>query len=306
MFGPKVSPAWRRLRALWCAGLLVFAGLLFLPADASAQALQAIPALDSHVVDRTASLTEEQRRQLESRLAAFEQEKGAQVVVLIVPSVQPEDIAAYGMRVVEAWKLGRSKVDDGVLLLVAKEDRTLRIEVGYGLEGALNDATAKRIIEERIVPKLRAGDFYGGIDAGVSAILAVVQGEALPPPARRASAAGGQSDWFDSNLLLFAAVAISVVGGVLRSIFGRFLGAGIVGGVIGAIAFALSSALFPSLGAGVVAFVFALLMGSGRGGGGFGGGGFGGGRRGGGGGFGGGGFSGGGGGFGGGGASGRW
>jgi uncharacterized protein len=136
-----------------------------------------IPSLTARVTDETGTLTNEQRSDLEQTLKDFEARRGMQISVLIVPTTQPETIEQYSMRVVEQWKLGRQKVDDGALLIVAKNDRSLRIEVGYGLEGALNDATSGRIIREVIVPRFRQGDFYGGIAAGVDSIILVANGE---------------------------------------------------------------------------------------------------------------------------------
>ena len=265
---------------------------------AGAQALATVPPLAARVVDRTATLSADQRARLETKLAAFEGQKGAQIAVLIVASVAPETVEQYALRVVESWKLGRKGVDDGALLLVAKQDRKLRIEVGYGLEGALNDATAKRIVSEAIAPRFKDGDFYAGIDAGIDAMIKVVGGEPLPPPKATSSGAG-----IDLETLLFVGfILVFVVGGVLRAILGRFLAAGVIGVVGGIIASLLVSSLLLGVFAGIVAFVVSLFAGvSGIGGlGGMGG--MGGGR----GGFGGGGFSGGGGSFGGGGASGGW
>ncbi len=267
---------------------------------AGAQDLQPVPALKARVTDLTATLSAEQRERLEARLAAFEREKGAQIAVLLVPTTQPERIEQYAIRVAEQWRLGRPGVDDGALLLIAREDRKLRIEVGYGLEGALNDATARRIIAETITPHFRERRFYEGIDAGLGRILAVVGGEPLPLPQGAAGQGGDGSDGFDfEDLLVVGLVLVTVVAGILRAIFGRFLGAALVGGLAGLIVMFVASSLLIAIAAGVVAFVLALLSG-GRAG--FSGGSWGGG--GGGGGFGG--FSGGGGGFGGGGASGDW
>ncbi|PIV14786.1 MAG: hypothetical protein COS43_05755 [Gallionellales bacterium CG03_land_8_20_14_0_80_55_15] len=261
----------------------------------AAQAEVAVPPPTQRVTDLTATLDAGQTQSLEARLAAFEQQKGAQLAVLIVPTTQPETIEQYGLRVVEAWKLGRKGVDDGVLLLVAKDDRALRIEVGYGLEGALNDATANRIVEEIIVPPFKGGEFYSGIEAGVAAIIKVIEGEPLPPP-KKLSVAAGQ----DMQSLMFIGFVIVVaVGGMLRAMLGRVPAALLLGGVLGGLAWLLLASALIALLAGLAAFVFVLLGGIGRG---MGGGGFGGG----GGSFGGGGFGGGGGGFGGGGASGRW
>ncbi|MDO8595857.1 MAG: TPM domain-containing protein [Sulfuricaulis sp.] len=277
--------------------ILVRVVLLALLLAGAARAEVAVPPLTRRVTDLTATLDAGQTQTLESRLAAFEAKKGAQLAVLIIPTTQPEAIEQFGMRVVEAWKLGRKGVDDGALLLVAKDDRALRIEVGYGLEGALNDATAKRIIAEIITPFFKRGEFYAGIDAGTAAMMRVIDGEPLPPPPRAAA-----SGTYDIESLLFIAFGlVVVVGGILRTLLGRFPAALLMGGALGGMAWLTVASLLVALLAGLMAFVFVLLGGSGRGFGGHGSGGFGGGSYG-----GGGGFSGGGGGFGGGGASGRW
>lgn len=263
-----------------------------------------VPPLGGRVTDRTATLTDEQKSALEQTLRSFEARKGSQVAVLIVPSTAPETIEQYALRVAEQWKPGRKNVDDGVLLVVAKDDRTLRIEVGYGLEGALTDAACKRIISEIIVPRFRQGDFYGGIAYGVDRILRGIDGEPLPKPEGRRP---GGTRGIGSFLPVMMILAL-VVGGVLHTVLGRFPGALVTGGAVSVVAWMLVGAISVALIAGVIAFLFTLLGGGmgGRGlGGGVFGGGFGGGGSG-GGGFGGGGFSGGGGGFGGGGASGRW
>jgi uncharacterized protein len=260
-----------------------------------------VPPLTQRVTDLTATLDAQQIQTLESRLAAFEAKKGAQLAVLIVPSTKPETIEQFSIRVVDKWKLGRKGVDDGALLLIAKNDRTLRIEVGYGLEGVLPDAIANRIIDEIIVPRFKRGDFYSGIESGLAAMMQVVNGEPLPPPPERRSAANGKNNI--ETLMFMAFVAVVAVGGLLRALFGRFPAALLVGGGLGLLAWLTVAPLIIAVLAGVVAFIFVLLGGGrgfggygGYGGGGFGGGGFGGG----------GGFSGGGGGFGGGGASGSW
>jgi uncharacterized protein len=297
-----------RIRAFLAGALL--AGALV---PAAAQSLQPVPELSARVTDATGTLTAAQQAALEQKLAAFEQRKGAQVALLIVPTTEPETIEQYSIRVVDAWKLGREGVDDGVLLLVALQDRTLRIEVGDGLEGVLPDAIARRIIDETIKPLFRQQDIHGGVNAGLDRIMQVVDGEPLPPPDRRwrqpSDRIGGLLP-----LLIFGAIA---GGGMLRALFGRPLGSLATGGVIGAIVWLVSKLVAIAIGAGVLAFLLTLFMGAGgsglrragRGGwpGGFGGwgGGLGGGGFGRGGGFGGG-FGGGGGGFSGGGASGRW
>ena len=259
-----------------------------------------VPPMGGRVTDQTATLSDEQISVLERTLRSFEARKGSQVAVLIVPTTAPETIEQYALRVAEQWKPGRKNVDDGALLVVAKNDRTLRIEVGYGLEGALTDAASKRIISEVIVPRFRQGDFYGGISAGVDRMLRVIDGEPLPNPEEgRPAGTRGMG-----SILPVMMVLALVAGGVLRTVLGRFPAALVTGGAVSAVAWMLAGAISVVLIAGGVAFLFTLLGGSmggrGLGVGGFRGGGFGGG------GFGGGGFSGGGGGFGGGGASGRW
>jgi uncharacterized protein len=291
----------RRCTALACGTLALAACLL-----AAAQELQSIPPLEARVTDLTGTLTAEQQAALEEKLRAFEARKGSQVAVLIVPTTEPESIEQFGIRVADAWKLGREAVDDGALLLVAKNDRALRIEVGYGLEGALPDATARRIIAETITPLFQQGDFFGGINAGLDQMIRVIDGELLPAP--DPAWQGDRPDFFGLLPILLMVVLIGST--VLRSIFGRALGATITGGGVGALAYLVSHAIGVAVFAGVIALLFSLFAGIGRRGwssyprhGGLGGAGWGGGW--GGGGFGGG-FGGGGGGFGGGGASGRW
>ena len=241
--------------------LLVF--LCFL-SPAGAQALLPVPPLTARVIDQTATLSPEQRGRLEAKLAAFEAQKGAQIALLLVASVQPEAIEQYALRVVEAWKLGRKGIDDGALLLIAKDDKKLRIEVGYGLEGVLNDATAKRIISETITPRFKQGDFYAGIDAGLDRMIRVVAGEALPPP-QAAADSGLGGDRFE-YLLIAGFAVIFVVGGFLRALFGRLLAAGIIGGAAGVIAAFLISSFVLALLIGIVVFILSLLFGHSGGG----------------------------------------
>jgi uncharacterized protein len=275
-------------------------------AAAIGQSLQPVPALSARVTDLTGTLTAPERAALEEKLQAFEVRKGAQLAVLIVPTTQPEAIEQYSIRVTDAWKLGREKPDDGALLLVAMEDRALRIEVGRGLEGALTDLVANRIIDETITPRFREGDFAGGISAGVDRMIAVIDGEPLPEPEQHWE---GPESLGGMLPLLFLIVFVGST--ILRAMFGRALGSLATGGVAGGLAWIVTQALGLSIGVGLVGLVIALALGFGGGGrwssgprhggwttGGWGGGGFGGG--------GGGGFRGGGGSFGGGGASGRW
>jgi len=303
---PRLAAAARAAAAL----------LLFAVPSLHAQELVPVPPLTSPVTDVAGIFTPDQSAALDAKLRAFEQAKGSQVAVLVVPTTQPEEIEQYAIRVAEAWQLGREGVDDGALLLVAIQDRRVRIEVGYGLEGVLPDAIANRIIDGDIVPGFRGGDYYGGISTGVDRMLRVIEGEPLPESKRRSPAEGVPGLF---QLLPFLFVLALVGGSILRRMFGRVGGALATGGVVSALTWLLVGILGLALGAGVVAFIFALLGGFGGGGGpgsggwysrrhgggwghpgGFGGG-FGGGR----GGFGGG-WSGGGGGFGGGGASGSW
>lgn len=293
--------------------LLITACAVFATALAAAQPVQDVPQLRARVTDLAGALDPAQVATIERELTALEQSTGSQVAVLVIDSTAPEDIAAYAIRVVDAWQLGREKFDDGVLFLVALGDRRMRLEVGYGLEGAIPDVRARRIIEEIVAPRFRAGDVPGGLQAGVQAIATLVRGEDLPLPETRASDGDIESL---VALLPFLFVAGVVLGPMLRRRFGTLPGALATGAVLGVIAYAMLAVLAVALIA-AVAGVFLSLAGGAGGGwsdrGGFGGGyhgGFGGGLGGGigrrGGGFGGGGFGGGGGGFGGGGASGGW
>jgi uncharacterized protein len=267
----------------------------------------AVPPLTGRVVDKTATLGSGDIASLDQTLKDFEARKGSQIAVLIVPTTQPETIEQYSLRVAEAWKIGRKKIDDGAILVVAKDDRKLRIEVGYGLEGALTDVTAKRIIDEVITPKFRSGDFAGGISEGVNRILRVVDGEPLPAPAQRQQNSGllSQLDPFNPFLI----VAVIVVGGILRGVLGRLFGSLATGGLVAALFWFIAASLALSVIGGIIAFIVTLIGdaitssgGVGRGGGWVsgGGGGYSGGSSS------SGGFSGGGGSFGGGGASGSW
>lgn len=297
---------WRGFTALLLALLLA----------AAAWAQDAVPALSARVIDQTGTLSAEQRAALDARLAALEAERGAQVVILMVASTQPEDIAAYAQRVADSWKIGRKEIGDGVLIVVAKNDRKVRIEVAKTLEGAVPDLAASRIIRDAITPAFKAGDFGGGLSAAVDRIAALIANEGLPAPGadRGAAQRGTQGfDWQDLAIFLF--VGAPILGAVLTGIFGRKLGALATGGAIGGIGWWLTASALVAGGAGLLALILVGVLGIGSRGGGSGGHGpggpiiWGGGGRGGGwgGGRGGGGFrSGGGGDFGGGGASGSW
>ncbi len=279
---------------------LLLCAALLLPHVAFA--LVEIPPLQARVTDLTGTLDAPQQTALEARLKALEDKKGSQLAILIVPTTQPEDIAQYSIRVVEQWKLGREKPDDGVLVLVAKDDRKLRIEVGRGLEGAIPDIYAKRIISDVISPRFKQGDFFGGLDAGVDSLTKLIEGEALPAPTQ-SSTHSATADWQTYLAILFL---VGLAGGaVFRALLGRFLGGALSGALVGGMVWLLGAGLFIALLLGLFAFIFAAVgnhsyvsphRGGGIGNGGFGGGWSGGGDV----------FSGGGGDFGGGGASGDW
>jgi uncharacterized protein len=290
--------SWHRPRR-WLLLLALLLPVLLHAADA-------VPKLARHVTDLTGTLTATQVDQLDARLVALEKTKGAQLVVLMIGSTGRQDIESYSLAVAEANKVGRKGVDDGLLLLIAKDDRRVRIEVGYGLEGAIPDAATARITREYIAPKFRNNDYFGGISDAVGALTQLIDGEPLPPPVQGSSSRERSGSGLQGGLMIGVFVAL-----FLRSMFGRArpwirapLGAALVGGLLW---------LLISMGAGIIgALIGGVLMllpgGAGRsigggGWGGFGGGGWGGGS---GGGFGGGGFSGGGGSFGGGGSSGSW
>ena len=301
----------------FCARRLLALGLWGVVAFASAQGLVPVPALSARVIDQTATLDAASLNALEAKLAAFEQSSGSQVVVLMVPTTTPEDIADFTQRVGDAWKIGRADVGDGALFVIAKDDRRLRIATTKTLEGAIPDLMARRILDGAVTPAFRRGDYAGGINAGVDQMLARIRGEELPlPNASAAQRAASSSDFEWMDALIFLVFAVPMLSGLLRGMFGNKLGTVLTGVGAGALAWVLTAVVWVAIGAGLLGMLAALFMqflpaapvsGSGRGGrgggwggGGFGGGGFGGGR-------GGGGFSSGGGGnFGGGGASGGW
>jgi uncharacterized protein len=292
-------PSRRLAVPAWIGHLLLWFALAATGACAFAQGLAPVPALKARVTDQTQTLSEQTVAQLEAKLRAFEERKGVQIAVLVVRSTAPEAIEQYALRVAEQWKLGRQRVDDGALLLIAKDDRAMRIEVGYGIEGALSDLAARRIIDEQITPRFRNGDFDGGVSAGVDQMMRVIDGEALPAPSARSPAPSAEP----GQVWPFIIVVAVALGGVLRRVFGRFGGALLVGGVLGGMTWFVAGTLATAALAAAAGFVVTLLglgMGGYVGGIGIPG------QRGGSGWSGGGGFRGGGGGFGGGGASGRW
>jgi uncharacterized protein len=218
----------------------------------------AVPPLVGRVVDQTATLSSGDVASLQQTLKDFEARKGSQIAVLIVPTTAPETIEQYSLRVAEAWKIGRKKIDDGAIVVVAKDDRKLRIEVGYGLEGALTDVTSKRIIDEVITPKFRSGDFAGGISAGVDRIIRVIDGEKLPAPEPRQQPS---SDFLSHIDLLnpFTLFAVFVVGSILRATLGRLIGAVATGGVVGLLAWLIAGSLVASIIAAFIAFVVTMF-----------------------------------------------
>ena len=245
------------LRALTAILLIAFSTLA-----AHAQQLVPVPPLTARVVDTSGTLDEAQKATLEAKLSALEQDKGAQVVVLVVPTTAPEDIAAFANRVGNTWKIGRKDVGDGLILLVAVQDRRVRIEVAKTLEGAVPDIAASHIINEAITPHFRNGDYAGGLNAGVDRIGALVRGEALPP-VTQPQGRSGQGDLglglFELAILLF--VAMPMINAFARGIFGRKLGALATGAGVGGLAFVVTASLALAVIAGVIALVFALFSG---------------------------------------------
>jgi uncharacterized protein len=212
---------------------IILVALLMLWASLAAAEV-AVPQLTGRVVDQTATLSGDDIAALTQTIRNLELRKGSQIAVLIVPTTQPESIEQFSIRVAEAWKIGRKKIDDGALLVIAKNDHKLRIEVGYGLEGALTDVTARRIIDEVITPKFRSGDFAGGISSGVARIIAVIDGEPLPAPAPEASHGQDFGDWigFFNPLNPFFIIIVGVVATILRKTLGRLIGSAATGGAI--------------------------------------------------------------------------
>ncbi|MGB7991145.1 MAG: TPM domain-containing protein [Candidatus Methylophosphatis roskildensis] len=240
--------------------------------------LVAVPPLQAHVTDLSGTLSAGQHAQLEQQLAAFETARGSQIAILLVPTVQPEAIEQFSIRVAEAWKIGRRKHDDGVLITVAKNDRKMRIDVGYGLEGAIPDAIAKRIISETMAPKFRQGDFAGGLSGAVTQMEKLIEGESLPPPAKADRGVTGSEGSFEQLFVIGLMLSV-VAGGVLRAMFGRLAGSGLSSGLVGAAAWFITGSLLVAGVGALIAFVFVLVLSSGAGrrashGGGWGGGGW--------------------------------
>ncbi|MEH2624613.1 uncharacterized protein V1292_002668 [Bradyrhizobium sp. AZCC 1719] len=226
---------------------------------ALALALVAAPPLSGRVVDQTSTLAAGDIAALTQQLGDLEARKGSQIAVLIVPTTDGEAIEQFALRVAEAWKIGRKKIDDGALLVIAKNDRRLRIEVGYGLEGALTDATTKRIIDEDITPKFRSGDFAGGVSAGVNRMIAVANGEKLPEPEPPHWQSPGVSNYVDP-FNPFILVLVFIVGAVLRAVLGRFIGAAATGGIVGVFGWFVVGSLAAAVLIGFIAFVASFLV----------------------------------------------
>lgn len=302
----------RSLLAIFVLALLLLAG----HSPALADALAPVPSLSARVIDPAGELAEADRQRLETRLARLETERGTQVVVLLVRSTAPEDIASFANRVANTWKIGRRDVGDGLVVVVAVQDRRMRIEVAKALEGAVPDLMARRIIDEAMAPRFRAGDYLGGLLAATDRLDSLIAGEPLPSPSASVPTGSAPDRGFDwDDLAIFLFLAVPVAASISRAALGRSLGALATGVGAGALALWVTASLLIGLAAGVIALLYAMLAGGGssfgRRGTGWGGGWSGGGWSGGGGGSwgdgGGGGFSSGGGGdFGGGGASGDW
>ena len=227
-----------------------------------ALAAVAVPPLTGRVVDQTATLSPGDIASLTQALEDLETRKGSQIAVLIVPTTDGEAIEQFSLRVAEAWKIGRKKVDDGALLVIARNDRRLRIEVGYGLEGALTDVAAKRIIDEEITPKFRTGDFAGGVLAGVDRIMRVIEGENLPAPKPAGSGQGRQTSWLLEHvnpLNPFIIFGVFVAGAILRSMLGRLIGSIATGTVVGVLAWLFIGLIPVAILAGLVVSVIALF-----------------------------------------------
>ncbi|HMN22652.1 MAG TPA: TPM domain-containing protein [Ottowia sp.] len=242
-----------RLCATLVALLLAGAALL-----AQAQGLQPVPALTAHVIDTTGTLDAAQSAALEAKLATLEREKGAQLVLLMVPTTAPEDIAAYANRVGNTWKIGRAGVGDGLLVLVAKNDRRVRIEVAKTLEGAVPDIAASHIIDEAMTPFFRQGDFAAGLDAAVDQLSARIRGEPLPP-VQQPRAQGARFDPVD--LMVFLFIGLPIISTIARAVFGNKLGSLLTGAGVGTLAYILTASLVLALVAAVFGLVFALLGG---------------------------------------------
>ncbi|AVS87148.1 TPM domain-containing protein [Paracidovorax avenae] len=251
---PGIAAPLRTLLALLCIALGLACAL-------PARALRAVPPLSAHLIDETGTLSAAERERLEARLAGIEQRQGTQIAVFMVASTAPEDIAAFANRVANTWKIGRRDVGDGVLVVVAKDDRRMRIEVAKALEGAIPDIAAARIIDGAMKPRFREGDFAGGIDAALGQLSARIAGENLPAPTGNTQAARAERgvDWNDFAIFLFFGVMVG--GPMARGLFGNRAGGLLMGGAAGLIAFLFTASVLLAVGAGAVALLYTWLFG---------------------------------------------
>ncbi|WP_238139681.1 TPM domain-containing protein [Roseateles aquatilis] len=256
--------AWWRWRVWAMAALTLLMSMGLLP-RARAQDVLPVPTLSGRVVDQTATLSPAQRQALETKLAAFEREAGPQIVILMVPTTAPEDIASYAQRIGDAWKIGRREVGDGLLIVVAKNDRRVNIQTAKALEGAVPDLAARQIIQRDIGPAFKAGDYAGGLNRAVDSLQARIRGEHLPPPTQRGtSGKASSSHGIDiGEIAMLAFIGVPVAGALLTAMFGRKLGSVATGGAAGAVGWGLSGSLLLGAGAALVSVILVGLLGIG-------------------------------------------
>jgi uncharacterized protein len=252
-----VRAAVNRWAGLWLALLMGFAGATW--------ALVAVPPLKARVTDAAGILAPDARDRLETKLAAFEQAHGSQIAIVLVPTTEGEPIEDFAHRIGEAWKIGRKGVGDGLLIVVARDDRRVRIDVARALEGAIPDLAAKQVIREAMGPSFAKGDFAGGLDAGLDRLFRLIEGEHLPAPGAKAPAHGRDDNDLESWLVP-GLIFIIVGGTVLKALFGRFAGSALGGAGAGAITWFVAGSLLSALVVGVIALLFLLVMGNARGG----------------------------------------
>lgn len=245
------------MKPIYKASGLMLVAMLMLVSQLALAAMVEVPAFTGHVVDLTQTLSPDEQAGLEAKLASFQATKGSQIAILLVPTTQPEAVEQYAIRVADDWEVGRESIDDGLLVVIAKDDRKMWIEVGYGLQGAVTDLYAKRIINESITPRFKQGDFAGGIEAGINQLLGLIEGEPLPPPSKNKMGASQLNDLLP--MLLFGGM---ISGMVLRGMFGTFFGSAINGGLIGSVVFFIGLSLLGAGVLGVIAFIFTMMMGN--------------------------------------------
>ena len=251
----------RRLLKALVASLVLTASWAMGPVQA--QDVLPVPPLSGRVIDQTATLSPAQSQALTAKLAALEAQRGSQLVLLLVPSTAPEDIASYAQRVADAWKIGRRDVGDGVVVVVAKNDRKVRIEVSKTLEGAIPDLAAKRIITEQITPAFKAGDFAGGLNAAVDALGVRIAGEGLPAPAPGGPGQEMLEGFGLEGLMVFLFIVVPILGAVLTGMFGRKFGSLLTGGAVGGLGWWLTASVLIAAGAGLAALFLVGVMGLG-------------------------------------------